>query len=234
MSTRVKDYSIHIHGGNITFGADVTADQQARGCAVAKIIERRIGDELERYHQHILFGDPLPVEPCSQDDYEKLRDELRAAREKCRRLTAVAEEYCAERDQAIRERDRAMAEQDELIAQRDVAVLARDCALNGQILAPLDPESPADLRRAADLIDGLNEKHENGGWTAWSAHDLLTEADQEEADTAAEDARVEKVAKALYERYFTEVAWENVVNNQIRGRFLVDARAAIAAMEADQ
>ncbi|RUP37580.1 MAG: hypothetical protein EKK60_12090 [Gordonia sp. (in: high G+C Gram-positive bacteria)] len=63
-------------------------------------------------------------------------------------------------------------------------------------VAPLDPSSPADLRRAADLLEVLDVDWRPPGGDGWTPSNLRARATRVAAD-AAEDELVEKVAKAL-------------------------------------
>lgn len=101
---------------------------------------------------------------------------------------------------------------------------------NGQVeamaSAALDPGSPADLRRVADLLEALDR------YGSWDARDLREKADAVEAKADAE-ARVEEVARTLWEAAGTFTSWDTAAE-RYRDPYRAMVRAAIAKVEAQQ
>lgn len=119
--------------------------------------------------------------------------------------------------------------------ERDAALDALDEAnqaladeRNQQSAAPLDPGSPADLRRAADLLEALDVDWRPPGGDGWTPSNLRARATRVGAD-AAEDALVEKVAQAIHASDLVEWPWDDL-GERHRVVYRARARAAIAVM----
>ena len=135
-------------------------------------------------------------------------------------FAAANRDYITMRDvqrEASRERDRAREERDAAIKALDEANQVLADERNQQSTAPLDPGSPADLRRAADLLDYPQLDGLISSKYSRVAYLLRTEADRIDAN-AAEDGLVEKVARAITP---VHCAWEEWGS---------EARAAIAVV----
>ena len=130
------------------------------------------------------------------------------------RMEQLAEVRLANRVKVKALADWAFAEAAHYRAERDAALAELEIT---KPIWPLDPKSPADLRRAADLLDYPQLDGLISSKYSRVAYLLRTEADRIDAN-AAEDGLVEKVARAITP---VHCAWEDRTT---------EARAAIAAM----
>ena len=183
----------------------------------------------------VLLGEASKAMSDRDAEVARLREELDEAR---RTRDQYGKDYefatldCsgmrAQRDAALRERDKAIKDLSDARFKLGVA--------NGQLEAtltaantPLDPESPADLRRAADLLEALSGDTK---WSEWSARDLREKADAVEAKADAE-ARVEEVARTLWEAAGAFTSWDTAAE-RYRDPYRAMVRGAIAKVEAQQ
>lgn len=189
-----------------------------------------------------------------EQELKTARAERDVARAKVAVVTDTSQKYAEALDKVINERDelrgeldwrvkRLREERDKALSELDAVVAALDEA--NQTLAEertravdyarLDPSSPADLRRVADLLEVLavDWRPPGGdGWNGWTPSNLRAHATRVAAD-AAEDELVEKVARAIQQSDNDNRDWDEL-DEPLRDSYLDNARAAIATVRAEQ
>lgn len=203
-----------------------------RGCLKELVVARQLGSwfaaEAKHWEQE---ATDWRAQAIADDAWRaSLEQELKTARDElieeranhADAATAAWNERCAKLVVlAHRERDAALDALDE-------ANQALADERNQQSAAPLDPGSPADLRRAADLLEALDVDWRPPGGDGWTPSNLRARATRVGAD-AAEDALVEKVAQAIHASDLVEWPWDDL-GERHRVVYRARARAAIAVM----
>lgn len=211
--------------------------QADRADEVGALITAQATKTWQTHREYVEHGGPMPV------DRETIADDAWRASLEQELKTAIAERDAARRDyvtmrdvqrEASRERDRARDERDawrnrarwfaaaydhtrDEVGREWAKEYAAAREAEARAVAPLDPSSPADLRRAADLLEAMDVDWRPPGGDGWTPSNLRARATRVAAD-AAEDALVEKVARVLAPLH---CAWED---------WIPEARAAIAVI----